>query len=94
MKFSWTIIAVAAFGVIAADPAFARAKHKAKPLCVERPYEFSWGQLLSNRPEPQPNGCSPPVYAYGKFIGQDPDANIRFQLKRDPATGYSAHVNN
>ena len=94
MKFSWTIIAVAAFGVIAADPAFARAKHKAQRHCVDRPYEFSWGQLLSSRPEPQPNGCSPPVNAYGKFIGQDPDANIRFQLKRDPATGYSAHVNN
>jgi hypothetical protein len=42
---------------------------------------------------PQPNGCAPPVYAYGKYVGQDPDPNIRLQLLRDPATGYSAHQN-
>ena len=40
-------------------------------------------------PAPQPNGCAPPVYAYGRYIGQDPDPFIRLQLKRDPATGYS-----
>ena len=97
MKLRWIVIAVATLiavsSSLAADPALAGAKHKAQRRCVERPYEFSWGQLLSNRPEPQPNGCSPPVYAFGKFVGQDPDANIRFQLKRDPATGYSAHNN-
>jgi len=98
MKLRWIVIAVATLVAVssslAAAPALARVKHKAQRHCVDRPYEFSWGQLLSSRPEPQPNGCSPPVYAYGKFVGQDPDANIRFQLKRDPATGYSAHVNN
>lgn len=98
MNFNRIVLAVAAFvaalGIVAADPAFARAKHKARAHCVDRPYEFSWGHLFSSRPEPRPNGCAPPVYQYGKFIGQDPDRNIRQQLLRDPATGYSAHVNN
>lgn len=94
MKIGRIMIAVAALGaVVAADPAFARAKHKAKPQCVDRPYEFSWRFLLPG-PAPQPNGCAPAVYQYGKYIGQDPDPNIRQQLLRDPATGYSAHQNN
>ena len=94
MKVSWSLIVVTALvAVVATDPAFARAKHKARAHCVDRPYEFSWGHLFSSRPEPRPNSCSPPVYAYGKFIGQDPDRNIRHQLLRDPATGYSAHTN-
>jgi hypothetical protein len=92
MKTLWVVIAVAALGVIAADPALARARHKARPHCVDRPFEFSWRGLLFN-PPPQPNGCAPPVYAYGKYVGQDPDPNIRHQLLRDPATGYSAHTN-
>ena len=90
------VIAIAALAtllaaVVAADPAFARAKHKARGQCVDPPVGFSWGNFLASRPEPQPNGCAPPVYAHGKYIGQDPDRNVRFQLLRDPATGYSAH---
>ena len=99
MKFRGTVSAivvaglVTGLGLIAADPALARAKHKANRLCVDRPVEFSWGNFFSSRPAPGPNGCAPPVYAYGKFIGQDPDPNIRFQLMRDPTTGYSAFNN-
>jgi len=83
------VLGVPILGVIGTDPALARVKHKAKPLCVDRPFEFSWSNLFASRPAPQPNGCAPPVYQYGRFIGQDPDSNIRLQLKRDPATGYS-----
>jgi hypothetical protein len=93
MKFSLAVIPIAFFGVIAADPALARVKSKARAHCVDQPYSFSWSFLLPGHPGPQPNGCAPPVYAYGKYIGQDPDPNIRFQLLRDPATGYSAHQN-
>jgi len=93
MKFDWLVIAVAALAVAAADPALARAKHPRQQQsyrahCVDRPVQFSWLGLLTNT-KPQPNGCAPPVYAYGQYIGQDPDPNIRFQLRRDPATGYS-----
>lgn len=97
MQCRWNVVAVAVcvagLGVIAADPAFARARQKPAPRCVDRPASFSWN-FFAIHPEPQPNGCAPPVYAYGKYIGQDPDRNIRFQLLRDPATGYSAHNNN
>jgi hypothetical protein len=91
MKFSWFVIALVALAVMAADPAAARAKHKAQRHCVERPFEFSWGGFLFN-PRPLPNGCAPPVYAYGEYVGQDPDPFIRLQLKRDPQTGYSGNT--
>jgi hypothetical protein len=98
MKFRWIVggvaAIIAAIGVIAADPALARAKHKPVRHCVDRPYQFSWRFLLPGQAEPRPNGCAPAVYAYGKFVGQDPDPNIRHQLLRDPATGYSALNNN
>jgi len=93
MRVFWLVVAIAAVGLASADPALARAKHKAKLRCVDRPYEFSWSFILPGNRAPQPNGCSPPVYQYGRYIGQDPDPNIRFQLKRDPATGYSGEFN-
>lgn len=88
MKLGWAVVLAFVLGVIACDPALARARHKARPFCDPRPTEFSWYGFWFN-PRPQPNGCSPPVYAYGEFVGQDPDARIRSQLARDPATGYS-----
>lgn len=72
--------------VLSAGAAEARVKH-AKRNCVEQPHTFSWNFLFPGGPQPQANGCSPAVYRYGKYIGQDPDPNIRFQLQRDPATG-------
>lgn len=85
MKYLWLLLA-ALFLAVAVDPALA-AKKKTPPQCVDRPHQFSWSFLWSGS-APQPNYCSPPVYEYGRFIGQDPDPNIRFQLRRDPATGY------
>jgi hypothetical protein len=91
MKRNWTVIAaavvIAVLAVAAADPALARTKQKAKPACVDRPYQFSWN-FLALGPAPQPNGCAPPVYSGGQYVGQDPDPYIRSQLLRDPATGY------
>jgi len=92
MKFGWLAVASAGVALLAADPALARSKHHARPpvppQCVDRPIEFSWlGVLLNGRP--QPNGCAPAVHEYGQYIGQDPDPNIRFQLMRDPETGYT-----
>ena len=93
MKISFSAIAFALVAVMATDSAAARVRHP-KPRCVDRPYQFSWDSLLPGQPAPQPNGCSPAVYQYGQYVGQDPDPNIRFQLLRDPATGYSALNNN
>ncbi|MFN3656483.1 MAG: hypothetical protein ACK4UO_04405 [Pseudolabrys sp.] len=88
MKTLWLVLAALVLAV-AADPALAAKKKKAPPRCVDQPYQFSWSFLWSTT-EPQPNNCSPPVYEYGRYIGQDPDPNIRYQLRRDPATGYNS----
>ena len=91
MKFRSILAAGAALAaglaVVATDPALARAKHKAPRHCVDRPQTFTWGGIFTNS-APQPNGCAPAVYERGRFVGQDPDPNIRFQLHRDPDTGY------
>ncbi len=88
MRMLFLVIAIAALAAAVADPALARSKHRrAAAHCVDRPYEFSWSFVLPGAHAPQPNGCSPPVYQYNRFVGQDPDPNIRFQLLRDPTTG-------
>ena len=89
MKIGWLVIALA---VVTATPGAsdARTKHYAKRVptqCIERPVTFSWGNLFGGGPPPGPNGCSPPVYQYGRYVGQDPDPFIRLQLMRDPKTG-------
>ncbi len=97
MKIGWLVMAAAAsIAFPTVDPALARPKHKAKVVvsrCEPAPAR-PWIGLFEFRDEPRPNGCSPAVYQYGKFVGQDPDPNIRQQLLRDPATGYSALNNN
>ena len=93
MKSGWLGIALAGIALVAAaDPALARKRHKAAPRppqCVDAPYQFTWSGLWFNG-RPQPNGCAPAVNEYGYYIGQDPDPNIRFQLRREPATGYES----
>ena len=98
MKYRCSVAAIAVLGLLAADPALARAKHMGKAACADQPVPsvtngLARYLLVPADQAPQPNGCAPPVYAYGKYVGQDPDPNIRFQLLRDPATGYSAHQN-
>ena len=92
MTLKWIAIAatalVAGLAVTAADPALARTKRKAPRQCVEQPQTFTFGGIFSNR-APQPNGCTPPGYNYGRYVGQDPDPFIRQQLMRDPQTGYT-----
>jgi hypothetical protein len=95
MQLRWLVIVFAALGIVAAEPALARAKHKphqkshkVNRSCVDRPQSFTWSGFWFN-PHPQPNGCAPPVYVQGEYVGQDPDANIRAQLRRDPESGYA-----
>ena len=91
MKIGWLVLASAAVALVATNPALARKRHRvaAPPQCQDRPYAFSLGGLLTNG-APQPNGCAPAVHQYGYYVGQDPDPNIRLQLMRDPATGYTS----
>jgi len=81
---SITAVLIFAFGAaLAAAPAYAKPARPAQPACVDRPATFSWHNFLFG-PPPQANGCAPAVYLGGQFIGQDPDPNIRLQLRRDP----------
>ncbi len=88
----WLAVASAVTALVATSPALAR-KHRRPPppppQCVDRPVEFSWFGILTNQ-RPEANGCAPPVHEYGMYIGQDPDPNIRFQLQRQPQTGYES----
>jgi hypothetical protein len=96
MKSVWLVVATATLALAVADNASARVKHHRHRTyhahCIDRPKPFSWGFLLPGSPAPEPNGCAPPVYEYGRYVGQDPDPNIRSQLRRDPATGYSSDL--
>ena len=90
MKYHWPVVAYLALAL--GGPGFyadsAHARHKIVAHCADRPHQFSLLKLLFG-PKPQPNGCAPPVFQNGEYIGQDPDLNIRFQLFRDPDTGYT-----
>ena len=91
MKTGWLAVAFAAAALVAVDPALARPRKAPppRPQCVDRPVEFSWLGILTNE-KPTANGCAPAVNEYGQYIGQDPDPNIRAQLRRQPQTGYES----
>jgi len=91
MKTGWLAVAFAAAALVAAGPALARPRKAPppRPQCVDRPVEFSWLGILTNE-KPTANGCAPAVNEYGQYIGQDPDPNIRAQLRRQPQTGYES----
>jgi hypothetical protein len=87
-------VVFAALGIAIAAPALAQqSRQPATPTCVDNnPHRSIVGMLFSTGPVPQANGCAPPVYSGGRFIGQDPDPNIRLQMLRDSDNeGY--HLN-
>jgi len=90
MKFGWIVLVAAALALAAADSAEA-AKKKPRSRCVDQPHPASWGFLLPGGGNyvPRANGCSPAVYGFGRYLGQDPDPFIRQQLLRDPSTSYT-----
>lgn len=93
MKMRWLVLGIsglAAAGLVAAEPADARPRKKARIVCADRPAPFSWRGLVYNT-KPRPNGCAPAVIEYGEFIGQDPDPNVRAALRRDPNAGYTQY---
>ena len=95
MKPAFVALALAAAALAIAPPAQARSKHHhkrhvthvASVQCRDTHRHFSWDFLWDLNNGPQWNGCSPPVYVNGKFIGQDPDPRIRHELLRDPTQG-------
>ena len=77
-----------------ASSALAQQPRQADPsTCAPNyPQRSVMGMLFSTGPTPQANGCAPAVYSGGRFIGQDPDPNIRLQMLRD-ADNEGYHLN-
>jgi hypothetical protein len=86
MRIVWLVLLALLVGVGASSAAQRRPAPPPSPRCDDPPVTFSFGKLLFGA-RPEWNGCSPPVYEYGYFIGQDPDPFIRQQLRRDPSSG-------
>lgn len=97
MKSIALIVAASVVASIPALPAAAQQgtgyRYARNPQCADRATGFSFAEMLfSTGPAPQANGCAPAVYSGGRFVGQDPDSNVRLQLQRDPDNqGY--HLN-
>ena len=68
MKVIWIAIAAVSlavgFSVAPGDPALARVKHKVVRHCGQAASDPSLYGFFFN-PAPQPNGCAPPVSAFG-----------------------------
>ena len=92
------ILGVALAGLLAA-PAFAQSYNPDYGTGNVQQMPFSWqtqsggvnslayapaSGLRGIRAEALPSAAADPVYAYGHYVGADPDASIRFQLHRDP----------
>jgi hypothetical protein len=88
-----TIIAALGLSIIVTPALAQKPRHHAPVRCADAPKHFSLLEtIFSTGPEPQANGCTPAVYNGGRLIGQDPDPNVRLQLRRDPDNeGY--HLN-
>ncbi len=87
MKLKWILMAIVAVALVDSSPAFAR-KHRAP---AASPCSGTLSDIFRLRCPPQPrwNGRSPPVYVNGRYVGQDPDPNIRFQLMRQYQMGWN-----
>lgn len=89
-----TLIAVLALALVA-SPALAKKQkrhHRVQAACVDHylpQRSLSDILLYATGPEPQANGCAPAVYIGDRFVGQDPDPNVRSELRRHPGVeGY------
>ena len=92
MKSRWLVMAVAGLACTAvaaglAGSASARVKQNARPGCVAQPAQITLESIIFGT-RPVPNGCAPPVFSNGQYVGQDPDPNIRAYLQRDWQSGY------
>lgn len=76
------IVTAIAFALLATTSALAQTSRTRTqaPVATQRPnYSTGYEAYAS---VPGSNG-QPGVYAFGRYLGWDPDPNIRFQLRRD-----------
>ena len=80
MKTTKTLIATAALVAVIASPALAQTVRRAPVQQYPSQYDQSYG-----RPEGQPRvgNYGNAVYDNGRYLGADPDPNVRLQLRLD-----------
>jgi hypothetical protein len=79
------IIAAAILAIVATPALAQKTRHRAPVHCAPVSNHFSLTDMIfSTGPAPQANGCAPAVYDGGRFVGQDPDPNVRLELRRNP----------
>jgi hypothetical protein len=66
-----------------ADEAFDVDLYHANPNAATQFHQPQYAAAASSYAQAGPRVRSTPVYENGKYIGRDPDANVRLQLRRD-----------
>jgi hypothetical protein len=83
-----TLVAALVLALVA-SPALAKKQkrhHRVQVACADHyltQRSLADVLLFSTGPEPQANGCAPAVFSGGRFVGQDPDPNVRLELRRN-----------
>ena len=83
LKTFAAVLAVLFGSVMVTTASLAKPRKPMQPVCNDPVVAFSWRDFILGTRPIEANGCAPPVYEGGRFIGQDPDPNIRLQLRRD-----------
>jgi opacity protein-like surface antigen len=80
----------AGLAALLATPALAQSYNPSYGTGNSMPTPPAWanvgagGNAFAYAPRGRRSAGSDSVYVDGKYVGTDPDANIRFQLERDP----------
>jgi hypothetical protein len=80
-----TLVAAVTLAAIVAAPALAQtASRRTNAQPGYSPYEESYGRTETQRHSAVPNND---VYENGQYVGSDPDANVRLEMRRDNHQG-------
>jgi opacity protein-like surface antigen len=80
-----TLVAAVTLAAIFAAPALAQtASRHTNAQQGYSPYEESYGRTETLRHSARPNND---VYENGQYVGSDPDANVRLEMRRDNHQG-------
>ena len=75
-----TLIATAALAAIIATPALAQTARRAPAQQYPSQYDQGYGRTEA---QPRAGNSGTEVYENGRYLGADPDPNVRLQLRLD-----------
>jgi len=75
-----TLIATAALAAIIATPALAQTARRAPARQHPSQYDQGYGRIEA---QPRSGNSGTEVYENGRYLGADPDPNVRLQLRLD-----------